>query len=55
MSFTTDDAIYSVIGKKVLEFRQNLDKMNIEELSSGLYLIKIYSDDISFTTKFIKE
>ena len=47
--------IYSVIGKKVLEFRQNLDKMNIEELSSGLYLIKIYSDDISFTTKFIKE
>ncbi len=47
--------IYSVIGKKVLEFNQDLEKMNIEELSSGLYLIKIISNNISFTTKFIKE
>ncbi|ARV14364.1 glycosyl hydrolase [Polaribacter sp. SA4-12] len=47
--------IYSVIGKKVIEFHQDLDKMNIEELSSGLYVIKIISNDVSFTTKFIKE
>lgn len=47
--------IYSVIGKKVLEFNQNLEKINIEDLSSGLYLIKVFSDDISFATKFIKE
>jgi endoglucanase Acf2 len=47
--------IYSVIGKKVIEFNQGLEKMNIEELSSGLYVIKVISTDASFTTKFIKE
>jgi hypothetical protein len=47
--------IYSVIGKKVIEFNQGLEKINIEELSSGIYLIKIISNDASFTTKFIKE
>ena len=47
--------IYSVIGKKVLEFYQNLEKMNIEDLPSGLYLIKIYANNYFFTTKFIKE
>jgi len=47
--------IYSVVGKKVLEFNRNAEKLNIEELSSGLYLIKISSIEGSFTTKFIKE
>ena len=47
--------IYSVVGKKVLEFNRNQEKLNIEELSSGLYLIKISSIEGSFTTKFIKE
>jgi endoglucanase Acf2 len=47
--------IYSVIGKKVLEFNRDLDKLNIEALSSGLYLIKIYSDKGSYTAKFIRE
>jgi endoglucanase Acf2 len=47
--------IYSVIGKKVIEFNQGLEKMNIEELSSGLYVIKVISNKASFTTKFIKE
>jgi endo-1,3(4)-beta-glucanase len=47
--------IYSVIGKKVIEFNQGLEKMNIEELSSGLYVIKVIANEASFTTKFIKE
>ncbi len=47
--------IYSVVGKKVLEFNRNLGKLNIKELSSGLYLIKISSKNGGFTTKFIKE
>ncbi|TXD51194.1 MULTISPECIES: glycosyl hydrolase [unclassified Polaribacter] len=47
--------IYSVIGKKVLEFNRNLEIVSIEELSIGLYLIKISSDEASYTTKFIKE
>jgi hypothetical protein len=47
--------IYSVIGKKVLEFNSDLNILNIEDLSSGLYLIKVYSDEGSYTTKFIRE
>jgi endo-1,3(4)-beta-glucanase len=47
--------IYGLTGKKVIEFNRDLDKLNIEALSSGLYLIKIYSDGVSYTTKFIKE
>ena len=47
--------IYSVIGKKVLTFDNNPVKMDIEELSSGLYLIKISSKDGVYITKFIKE
>jgi endo-1,3(4)-beta-glucanase len=47
--------IYSVIGKKLIEFNQGLEKMNIEELSSGLYVIKVIANEASFTTKFIKE
>ena len=47
--------VFSVIGEKVLEFYQNLEKMNVEDLSSGLYLIKISSNNFSFTTKFIKK
>ncbi len=47
--------IYSVIGKKLIEFNSNLHKLAIDELSRGLYLIKIYADKNSFTTKFIKE
>jgi hypothetical protein len=47
--------IYSVIGKKILEFNRNLEKLNIEELSSGLYLMKISSDESNYTIKIIKE
>ncbi|UAM99522.1 T9SS type A sorting domain-containing protein [Polaribacter litorisediminis] len=47
--------IYSVVGKKIIEFNSNLEKLNIQELSSGLYLIKISSEESNYTTKFIKE
>jgi hypothetical protein len=47
--------VFSVIGKKVLTVKNNLEKINIEELSSGMYFIKISSDDANYTTKFIKE
>lgn len=46
--------IYSVIGKKMKQFTSNLTKINVEDLSSGLYLIKVISDEGSYTTKFIK-
>ena len=47
--------IYSVIGKKMKQFTSNLHKVNVDDLSSGLYLIKVISDKGSYTTKFIKE
>ena len=47
--------IYSVIGKKMKQFTSNLHKVNVDDLSSGLYLIKVTSDKGSYTTKFIKE
>ncbi len=47
--------IYSVLGKKMKVFTTNLTKIDVEDLSSGLYLIKVFADDVSYTTKFIKE
>ena len=47
--------VYSVLGKQLLKFNTNLDQINVDDLSSGLYLIKIYADELSYTTKFIKE
>ena len=47
--------IYSVIGKKMKQFTSNLHKVNVDDLSSGLYLIKVIFDKGSYTTKFIKE
>lgn len=47
--------IYSVIGKKMKQFTSNLHKVNVDDLSSGLYLIQVTSDKGSYTTKFIKE
>jgi len=37
IKIVTKVEIYSVIGKKVIEFNRNLEKLSVEELSSGLY------------------
>lgn len=47
--------IFTILGKKVKEIRKNIKKINVEDLSSGLYLVKIYSQDESFVSKIIKE
>lgn len=47
--------IFSLIGKKIREYKKDLNAINVEGLSSGLYLIKIYSEKSSFTTKIIKQ
>ena len=47
--------VYSVLGKRLLQFNANLEQISVDDLSSGLYLIKIYADELSYTTKFIKE
>lgn len=47
--------IFSVVGKKYKTFNANFERLPIEDLSTGLYLIKISSKSGSYTTKFIKE
>ena len=47
--------IYSVVGKRLKVYKTELNKINLEDLSSGLYLIKVYADGLSYTSKFIKK
>lgn len=47
--------IYSVLGKKLKVIQQNFKAIAIDDLSSGLYLLKVYSENQSFTTKILKE
>ena len=47
--------IYSVLGKKIKEIERSFNNINVDDLSSGLYLLKIYSENQSFTTKILKE
>jgi endo-1,3(4)-beta-glucanase len=46
--------IYSVFGNLVKSTTKNLNEINIEDLSSGLYLIKIYTSKGSISKKLLK-
>ena len=50
-------SIMDITGKTILERKANggVTKINIEDLSSGVYLIKVINADKSFTYKFVKE
>lgn len=48
-------AIYTVSGQKVLEVQSGFDNINVASLSSGLYILKINTNENqNFTTKFVK-
>ena len=47
--------IFSLIGKKLFESTTSLNQIYIDDLSSGLYLIKVSSEKGKFMKKFIKE
>lgn len=47
--------IYTVSGQKVFEVRSGFDNINVASLSSGLYILKTYTNENqNFTTKFVK-
>jgi plastocyanin len=46
-------AIFSVTGQKVLETRTVKQQLNLSGLSTGVYMIKIISNDASKTTKLV--
>ena len=47
--------IYSLLGRKVMERTTNLNEVNIESLSDGMYLVRIYSGSSFTTKKLVKE
>ena len=47
--------IYSLMGKKLKVVHSNTENIFIDDLSSGLYLIRVFSEDGNFVTKFLKE
>jgi len=47
--------IYSILGKKVKEFKSNFDALPVHEISAGLYIVKIQSDNNTVSKKIIKQ
>ena len=47
--------VYSLLGELVKEVRGNFSRIDLSELNSGIYMIKIYSDQYSVTKKLIKK
>jgi hypothetical protein len=47
--------IMDVLGRKVLELKENTTQINIEGLPKGIYQLLITSEGKSYTSKFIKE
>jgi hypothetical protein len=46
--------LFSMLGHKVLELLDGFDRIYVDDLSDGLYFIKVYSDLGSTTRKIIK-
>jgi len=46
--------IYNLLGKKVKSLSNNSKSINIQDLSSGMYLLKIYSGNRTISRKIVK-
>lgn len=47
--------LYNILGRKVLECSENCDEISVEMLSSGLYLVKVFSASESVIKKLVIE
>ncbi|WP_146092207.1 T9SS type A sorting domain-containing protein [Polaribacter filamentus] len=47
--------VYSILGKRLLEVKENLNEINISNLQSGMYLLRVNTDEASVTYKIVKE
>ena len=47
--------IYSIIGKRVKEIQSNFETIKTNDLSKGVYLVRIYSDKGDMVKKLIKK
>lgn len=46
--------VMDITGKTVLQQNQNFTQIDVEKLTSGLYIIEIFTENDKFTSKFIK-
>ncbi|MGB5361931.1 MAG: T9SS type A sorting domain-containing protein, partial [Aureibaculum sp.] len=47
--------VYSILGKKVKEFKAGFNSMRIDNLSNGVYIVRILAEKGSATRKLIKK
>lgn len=47
--------VTDILGKQLLEKTENFEMLNIENLSSGTYIIQAFSAEKNYRTKFIKQ
>jgi hypothetical protein len=47
--------VFDIIGRKVLEQKENTSQINIESLEEGMYQLLITSEGKNYSSKFIKE
>ncbi|CAM4279381.1 T9SS type A sorting domain-containing protein [Flavobacterium terrigena] len=47
--------IIDITGKTVIQQDQNFTQIDVEKLTTGLYIIEVYSESEKFTSKFIKK
>ena len=47
--------VYSILGKRLKIIQENFKEIHIEDLSRGMYLVKVFSEKGSFNTKIIKQ
>ncbi len=51
----TDVQVYSLLGEPVKHIRGNYSRIDLRELNSGIYMIKIHSNQFSVTKKLVKK
>ena len=58
MPLNIDVTLFNVLGKKVLEIRNIIErkqKINLSSLNSGVYLMQIKADGNTVTKKLVKQ
>ena len=51
----TEVQVYSLLGELVKQISGNYSRIDLRELNSGIYMIKIHSDQFSVTKKLVKK
>lgn len=47
--------VYSLLGELIKDVRGNFSRIDLRSLNSGIYMIKIHSDQYAVTKKLIKK